>query len=74
MAKKAYQEGHVRMRMLTKGKRGTLNKLAPLCASPSVCPFLELENKAIFKIVPKLSQIKFLLSSTEKNIHRGTYS
>jgi len=39
---KAYQDGRIKMRMITKGKRDTIHGLAPLCDTPSTCPFLKL--------------------------------
>lgn len=42
MVKEAYQGGRIKMRMIQKGKRDRLHKPAPLCDSPSTCPFLKL--------------------------------
>lgn len=33
MAKEAYQDGHIKTRMITKGERNMLHKIAPLCDS-----------------------------------------
>lgn len=42
MAKEAYQDGRIKMRMITKGKRDRLRELAPLGDTSSTCPFLKL--------------------------------
>jgi hypothetical protein len=42
MAKEAYQDGHIKMGMVKKGKRDMVHKLASFCDSPSTCPFLNL--------------------------------
>lgn len=42
MAKEAYQDGPVKMRLIKGGEMNMLHKFAPSCDSPSACPFLKL--------------------------------
>lgn len=70
---KAYQDGHIKVRMTTKGQEGHDTQIRSFMWLSIYLSIPETVKQSHFQnTVPQLSQTKFLLLWIEKNVHRGT--
>lgn len=69
MAKEAYQDGHDKMRMITKGKRDMLHKLAPFVTLLPLVHSLNCKTKPFSKYSSKIEPDQISPTINRKKIY-----